>query len=253
MKFGISTLTFVYIDAREDNVMTRIFGYARISTAKQSIERQRRNILAAFPDAVIIEEVYTGTTTDRPRWARLEKTAVMEAAAGHDVTIVFDSVSRMSRDAEEGFKLYQALYDAGVDLVFIKEHHIDTQTYKRSLEIALPQTGTAVDLLLDGVRAYLMELAKEQIRLAFAQAQKEVDDLHKRTSEGIMTAKLAGKQIGRKPGARITTAKQKKAEEIIQRCSRDFSGSLSDAECQRLAGVSRNSYYKYKKNLWKKI
>lgn len=39
-----------------------IYGYCRISTGKQSIERQIRNIKAAYPGAVIIEEIYTGTS-----------------------------------------------------------------------------------------------------------------------------------------------------------------------------------------------
>lgn len=38
-----------------------IYGYCRISTNKQSIDRQIRNIKAAYPDAVIVEEIYTGT------------------------------------------------------------------------------------------------------------------------------------------------------------------------------------------------
>lgn len=42
-----------------------IYGYCRISTRKQSIERQIRNIKAEFPDAVIIQETYTGTKLDR--------------------------------------------------------------------------------------------------------------------------------------------------------------------------------------------
>lgn len=41
--------------------MNRYFGYARISTPQQSIERQIRNILAAYPQSEIIREVFTGT------------------------------------------------------------------------------------------------------------------------------------------------------------------------------------------------
>ena len=39
----------------------KLYGYCRISTRKQNIERQVRNILAVFPDAIIIQEIYTGT------------------------------------------------------------------------------------------------------------------------------------------------------------------------------------------------
>ena len=84
-----------------------MYGYARISTAKQSIERQIRNIKKEYPEATIIEEAYTGTTTDRKEWNKL-----FAKAKGKDV-IIFDSVSRMSRNAEEGFKAYEELYKQG--------------------------------------------------------------------------------------------------------------------------------------------
>ena len=35
------------------------YGVARISTKKQNIERQVRNILAQYPNAIIIRETYT--------------------------------------------------------------------------------------------------------------------------------------------------------------------------------------------------
>lgn len=224
-----------------------IYGYCRISTPKQSIDRQRRNILRAYPDARIVEETYTGTSIRRPKWDRLKRQILKEAADGEDTTIVFDSVSRMSRDAEDGTALYEELYNAGVELVFLKEHHIDTATYKRALEVSLPTTGTSVDILLDGVRTYLMAVAREQIRIAFRQAEKEVQDLHKRTSEGLLTAKLNGKQIGRVRGRKYPTAKQRRATDLIANKNIDFGGALTDSECMRLIGCSRNSFYKYKR------
>ena len=49
-----------------------MYGYVRISTRKQSIERQIRNIRAAYPEATIIEEVYTGTSLNRKEWNKLQ-------------------------------------------------------------------------------------------------------------------------------------------------------------------------------------
>ena len=223
------------------------FGYCRISTPKQSIERQVRNIKELYPDAHIVEEVYTGTTTQRPKWDTLKKRILRTAAKGEAVTVIFDSVSRMSRDAAEGFALYQELYDAGVEMVFLKEPHINSETYKKSLQVALPETGTSVDILLDGVRRYLMELAKEQIRIAFDQSEKEVMDLRRRTAEGIMTAKLRGEQIGRVEGKKYATQKMKRAVRLIQKRHVDWGGTLQDADMMQILGCCRNSYYKYKR------
>ena len=220
-----------------------MYGYCRISQKKQSIDRQIRNIKAEFPDAVIIEEAFTGTTTDRPQWNRL----FSKAKEGD--TIIFDSVSRMSRNAEEGFKAYEDLYNRGVNLIFLKEPHINTDTYKQTLQGLVSLTNTDVDYILEGVNKYLMALAKKQIEIAFQQAEKEVEDLHQRTKEGLETARLAGKQIGKVKGDSWETKKSKAAKQIILKHSVDFGGSLADAEVIKLTGLSRNTFYKYKREL----
>jgi DNA invertase Pin-like site-specific DNA recombinase len=220
-----------------------IYGYCRISKAKQSIERQIRNIKAAYPEAVIIQEAFTGTTTDRKEWNRLF------AKVQEGDTIIFDSVSRMSRNAEEGFRAYEALFGKGIELVFLKEPQINTATYKTALNSSVPLTGTNIDYILKGVNQFLLELAKEQIRLAFLQAEKEVEDLHQRTKEGLATAKLAGKQIGRAAGAKVETKKSIEAKEQIKKYSVSFGGSLSDIDVMKLTGLARNTYYKYKREI----
>jgi len=95
----------------------------------------------------------------------------------------------------------------------------------------------------------VMELAKEQIRIAFEQAEKEVQDLRQRTKEGIKTARINGKQIGQTSGSKLTTKKSVQAKEMIQKYSKDFGGSLNDVECIRMIGIARGSYYKYKREL----
>ena len=220
-----------------------IYGYCRISTAKQSIDRQIRNIKAEYPTAHIVQEAYTGTSIFRPEWLKLCR--ILKSGD----TVVFDSVSRMSRNAEEGFALYEDLYHKGIWLVFLKEHHIDTETYKKALSGSIAMTGTNVDFILKGINEYLMALAKEQIKLAFEQSEKEVADLHQRTSEGLVTAKLNGKQIGRKKGTGFETKKSREAKQIIRTHCKTFGGTLDDAECTKLTGLARNTYYKYKRQI----
>lgn len=221
-----------------------IFGYCRISTDRQNIERQIRNIQKAYPDAIIKQEVYTGTKTD----GRKVFEQLLKVVKSGD-TIVFDSVSRMSRNAEIGFEIYQELYEKGVELVFLKEPHINTSTYKKALSNNIEMTGTKTDIILKAINEYLMELAKEQIIIAFEQSEKEVSDLHQRTKEGIETARRNGKQIGRKQGAIITTKKSVKAKQDILKFSKDFNGTLTDVDCIRLIGISRNTFYRYKAEL----
>lgn len=233
-----------------------VYGYCRISTPQQNIERQVRNIAATYPEAHIVREVYTGTACQ----GRRELDKLLHTVQPGD-TIVFDSVSRMSRNAEEGCDLYETLYNRGVTLCFLKEPHINTDTYKQALQRQVsttPETGSAatdrfVSGIMDALNLYTADLAKEQIRLAFAQAQKEVDDLHQRTREGLMTARLNGKQIGQTPGRKLNIKKSAPCKEQIKKYSRNFDGTLTDAECIKLIGIARNTYYKYKRELLDKI
>ena len=229
-----------------------VYGYCRISTPQQNIERQVRNIAAAYPAAHIVREVYTGTACR----GRQELDKLLHCVQPGD-TIVFDSVSRMSRSAEEGCALYEELYRRGVNLCFLKEPHINTDTYKQAMQRQIgtaPETGSAatdrfVAGVMDALNRYTADLAAEQIRLAFVQAQKEVDDLHQRTREGLMTARLNGRQIGQVPGRKLHVKKAAAAKELILKHSRDFNGILADTDCIKLIGIARNTYYKYKREL----
>lgn len=231
--------------------MSKTFGYCRISRKEQNIDRQERNIKTSYSDAIILKEAFTGTkVTGRKEFEKLMRTA----KAGD--TIVFDSVSRMSRNADEGIEQYLKWFDVGVSLVFLKEPQINTDTYKQALETEITAVTTGdqdtdefIDAMFKAVSQYMKRLQTKQIRIAFEQAEKEVADLHQRTSEGIETARLAGKQIGQKAGNKLTVKKAIAAKKIIKEHSRDFGGTLNDSECQKLAGISRNSFYKYKREL----
>lgn len=221
-----------------------IFGYCRISRKSQKIERQEANILAAYPSAQIHKEAYTGTTTDRPVWNRLRRLL----RSGD--TLVFDSVSRMSRSAADGMALYAQLFISGVELVFLKEPYCNTEIYRKAAEQSIPLTGNQIaDEYIQATNRVLLLLAKEQIALAFNQSEKEVTDMRQRTKEGIEMAHRHGKRSGRKLGAVIETQKAKAAKKMILKHSKAFGGTLNDIECRKLIGCSTNSFYKYKRQL----
>ena len=229
-----------------------IYGYCRISTPRQNLERQVRNIRAAYSDAVIIREIYTGTKMRE----RKEFEKLLRKVSDGD-TLVFDSVSRMSRTSQDGYKTYEELYKRGVSLVFLKEPHINTSTYQQAMDnqfsVKIKTGDQASDELMSGilnaVNNYMLSLAKRQIQLAFEQAEKEVVNLHQRTREGIETARLNGKQIGLVQGTKLVTKKSVKSKRLIQKYSRDFFGTLPDKDCIKLIGISKCSYYKYKREL----
>lgn len=232
--------------------MCKTYGYCRISRKEQNIERQERNIRAIYPDAIILREAYTGTKVEgRKEFKKLLSHAFPPCR------IVFDSVSRMSRNAKEGFEIYKELFSRGVELVFLKEPQINTDTYKASMERRLPSpvdcgdtaTNELIANISEAINRYVMKLAERQIFLAFQQAEKEVEDLHQRTREGVETARLSGKQIGGVRGKKLHVKKAIPSKELIRKYSKDFDGFLSDKESMKLIGISYNTYYKYKREM----
>ena len=226
-----------------------IYAYCRVSTQHQKLARQITNITAIYPTATIIKEFYTGTKQDRPNWNKL--ISPIKTAD----TIVFDSVSRMSRNADEGFKDYKMLYESGVNLIFLNEPLINTSVFDSTrnnlLSIDITTGNAAVDTFFKGnielINNFMMALAEEQIKAAFDQSEKEVTDLHSRISQGMREAKKNGVKIGLPQGTTLITKKALECMTIIKKHSKDFGGSLEDPDVIKLCGCSRNSYYKYKK------
>lgn len=220
----------------------KIYGYVRVSTMKQNIERQIANIKSKYPDAMIFADEFTGTKIERPEFSKL-----LKIIKSGDV-IVFDEVSRMSRNAEDGFRLYEELYNKGVELIFLKESTLNTENFRQTQQIASVGNEIA-DMYIDTTNKVLMILAKQQIQKAFETAQAEVEFLHQRTSEGVRRAQAEGKRVGRANGVKVTTKKSISMKADIKKLSRDFDGKNTDAEVIKLLGLARGTYYKYKREM----
>lgn len=239
--------------------MSKIYGYCRVSTRNQNIERQVRNIKAVYPDAIISKEAYTGTKIE----GRKELEKILSKVESGD-TIVFDSVSRMSRNAEEGTKLYFELYNKGINLVFLKEPYVNTDVFSSTEDRYIETTGNDIaDEYIRTTNKVILMLAEKQIAIAFGQSEKEVMDLRQRVKEGQETARLNGKEIGLTEGTKLTTKKSIDVKEQIKKYCKDFNGTNNDTETMRLIQlrdkfgniqegkkISRNSYYKYKAELF---
>ena len=221
-----------------------VYGYARISTPKQSIDRQIRNIYQYDASAIIFKETYTGKTTERPEFNKL----VNHLVKGD--TLICDSVSRFSRNSDEGFELYQRMYKEGVSLVFLKEPHINTETYKKALNTQIDMTGNQIaDEYIKATNNVLMILARQQIRIAFDQSQKEVDDLSQRTKEGIKTAKLKGHIPGRRKGFTYNTKKYIRSKDLIMQYAKEYGGQMKNKDLIKLCDVDPGTYFRYKRRI----
>lgn len=89
-----------------------IYGYCRVSTKGQlegnGLEAQRKEILEKYNNAEIIEEAFTGTKTDRPKFNAL----IAELKKGD--TLVVTKLDRLARNTVEGIQIVEGLFDKGV-------------------------------------------------------------------------------------------------------------------------------------------
>ena len=140
-----------------------IFGYARVSTEQQNLDRQL-DMLQKYGVDFIYNEKMTGTKRNRPE---LEK--LLERLTEGD-TVVVESLSRLGRSTKDLIWLMETLNTKGVNLVSLKES-IDTTT----------STGKLLFTLMSAL------------------AQFERDVLADRTREGLAAARARGRKGGRRP------------------------------------------------------
>lgn len=230
-----------------------IYGYVRVSTKKQS-EKMQLDAIHKFSriDKMFSEGAFTGTTTNRDKFQELVKKVNEDIADDKQVTIIFYSVSRMSRNAKEGIEQYFEWYDKGVNLIFLNEHHIDTDSYRKSqcAAIADIKTGDAdTDDLINGiltrVHKFIRAKAADDITKAFEQAEKEVQDLHKRTSDGMRASGASAKIREARKGKTYTTVKELKTRISMLECLQDFGGQQNLKRFAEDKGLSRTTVYKY--------
>lgn len=138
-----------------------IFGYARVSTEAQNLDRQL-DALKKYGVDVIYNEKMTGTKKDRP-----ELTKLLERITKGD-TIVIESLSRLGRSTKDLIDLTELFKGKGVRLISLKES-IDTDS----------STGKLLFTLMSAI------------------AQFERDTIANRTREGLRSARARGRTGGR--------------------------------------------------------
>ena len=138
-----------------------IFGYARVSTEQQNLDRQL-DALRKYGCDTIYNEKMTGTKRDRPELAK-----ILDRMTEGD-TVVIESLSRLGRSTKDLIELTELFQSKGVHLVSLKES-IDTST----------STGKLLFTLMSAI------------------AQFERDVIADRTREGLKSARARGRTGGR--------------------------------------------------------
>lgn len=149
-----------------------IYGYARVSTADQCLNRQVDALKNYKVDKIFCEKI-SGTRKNRPELDRL----LSEICSGD--TIVIESLSRLGRSVKNLAELMEYFNENDIRLISLKET-IDTKS----------STGRLLFTIISSI------------------SQFERDVIAERTSEGLKAARARGRLGGR---PKIPTEKLNKA------------------------------------------
>lgn len=138
-----------------------IFGYARVSTEAQNLDRQLDTLKKHGVDHVYNEKM-TGTKKERPELSKM-----LDRMTEGD-TVVIESLSRLGRSTKDLIELTELFHTKGVNLISLKES-IDTQT----------STGKLLFTLMSAI------------------AEFERNCIADRTREGLKAARARGRTGGR--------------------------------------------------------
>ena len=140
------------------------FGYARVSTEEQVLDRQI-DMLSEYGVNQIYSEKMTGTKRNRPE---LEK--MLDRLSEGD-TVVIESLSRLGRSTKDLIELMELFNKKKKSILFHLKKNIDTTT----------ATGKLLFTLISAI------------------SQFERDCIADRTREGLSAARARGRKGGRPP------------------------------------------------------
>ena len=193
--------------------MARTYGYARVSTREQNLDRQM-DALREF--GVAREDIFadkaSGKDFERPQWI-----AMKEALEQGDVLVV-KSIDRFGRSYEEIIEQWRDITKVrGAAVVVLDMPLLDTRRERDG------STGVLIADIVLQLLSYVAQVEREHIR--------------QRQAEGIAAERARGMRFGRPPIAHPEAYRG-----IRQRVSR---GELTHVRAAQELGVSRSTFEKW--------
>lgn len=216
------------------------YGYVKTDRPTQSTGKQLKDILVHNDGVKIVEE--------SPDGGHKELARLLKKLRNGD-TLITASVTKLAPRYEEAAIIYQKLCSRVINIQFLKEPYLNTEIFTSAITRLNSKTNPLTRDEVVKATEIARLIAEEQIRTAYEESEKNHTDLSERTRQGMLLARLGGKQIGSEKGSRYTTKKSVEIKKTIELYSQDFRGSMPDTALIRLCGCSRGSFYKYKKEL----
>lgn len=156
--------------------MKKTYGYARVSTKEQHLDRQVKALMDhGVEERDIITDKATGANLEREGYTALKRTILREGD-----TLVVQSLDRLSRSKS----------DIKTELEFYKQSHIRLKVL--DIPTTLIELESGQDWVFEMINNILIEVLSSI-------AEQERITIKQRQAEGIAAAKRKGKHLGR-PG-----------------------------------------------------
>ena len=200
--------------------MQKQFGYARVSTTHQNTDRQLDALLEyGLDERNIIIDKQSGKDFERVGYLALKNTMLRSG----DTLVVkeLDRLGRNKRMIKE-------------ELEWFKSHGIRVKILNVPTSL---MECEGQDWILEMVSNILIEVMASI-------AEEERVKNHQRQSEGIQAARNKGVVFGRP-----TVAKPENYEAVMERVSK---GEITAVQAMKMMGVHKTTFYKLKKQYWKK-
>lgn len=200
------------------------YGYERVSTKDQNLERQDiaiKKFRPEIPEANLFRDKLTGKNFDREAYQSMKIILehISKVNEGKElIEVIFEELDRLGRNAD-GIKQ---------ELQWFKEHNICV----RILEIptTLIDVNESNKWVIDLINQILIEVYA-------AMAQQELEKRSKRQAEGIEAALNRGVKFGRKP----IEVKAKAFEEVYMRWK---SGEITAVQAMKILELKPNTFYR---------
>ncbi len=225
--------------------MAKEFAYCSSGCTRPQFEKQINNINSKYPKAIVIKEIYSQTMTDRTELKKLL------AQLEKDDTLIVNSMDRLSRDPEELLSYYKELSERGVKLIFIHQPYMNTEVYTAALHMMASESpGPADEAYAKG----LTHLLKSQIAIILEKSWKDLQEQRSHMKASYAQAREKEQKPGQPSGKRYESRKSFLVKEMIRQYNQSFNGSMNDIQTMEqirneMGTLSRNTYYKYKKEL----
>lgn len=217
MDISVKTKTFIDAFYEGVEIMKKIYGYARVSTKEQNLDRQIHALLdCGVNERDIVTDKASGANLERDGYSALRNALIRDGD-----TLIIKSLDRLSRNKNH---IIQEMH-------YFKAHHIQLKVIDLpTTMIDLPQGQEWVFEMINNILIEVLSSIAEQERLTIRQRQ----------AEGISIAKKKGKHLGRP---------QAEYPPNWEQAYKDWKdGKQTAVATMKLLNLKRSTFYKLAQN-----